>query len=57
VTPAAQVEKLLSGQLAARSALLKFYSRERLESAASRLDWAEPDLAPLALDAVFAPRA
>jgi [ribosomal protein S5]-alanine N-acetyltransferase len=54
LSPAAQVEQLFGGQLAARSALLKFYSRERLESAAARLHWAEPDLAPLALDTVFA---
>jgi RimJ/RimL family protein N-acetyltransferase len=54
--PAAQAEKLLSGALATRSALLQFYSRERLESAEARLEWAEPDLAPLALDVVLAPR-
>jgi hypothetical protein len=46
----------LSGALAAHSALLKFYSRERLESAEARLGWAEPDLAPLALDVVLARR-
>jgi hypothetical protein len=30
--------------------LLRFDSRARLESSEARLDWVEPDAAPLALD-------
>ena len=48
-----RVARLLSGGLAERSALLAFYSRGRLESTEARLAWVEPDLAPLALDAVL----
>jgi hypothetical protein len=48
-----RLEQLLAGELADRGALLKFYSRARLESAEARVGWVEPDLAPLALDAVF----
>jgi hypothetical protein len=47
-----RVARLLAGKLADRSALLRFYSRARLESADARLALVEPDLAPLALDAV-----
>jgi hypothetical protein len=50
---AERVGRLLAGDLADRGALLRFYSRARLESAEARLAWIEPDLAPLALDAVF----
>jgi hypothetical protein len=46
-TPAERVTKLLNGPLADKKALLRFYSRERLESVQARLGWAEPDLAPL----------
>ena len=53
VSLADSVERLLAGELAERSALLKFFSRARLESAEARLDWVEPDVAPLALAAVF----
>lgn len=56
LTPAACFEQLLAGPLASRKALLKLYTRERLESTEARLGWVEPDLAPLALDAVFARR-
>jgi hypothetical protein len=49
--------QLLAGELADRRALLKFYSRARLESAEARLAWVEPDLAPLALDGVLECRA
>jgi hypothetical protein len=50
VPVAERVARLLAGDLADRGALLKFYSRARLESAEARLGWVEPDLAPLALD-------
>jgi hypothetical protein len=46
-TPAERVTTLLTDPLADRKALLRFYSRPRLESSAARLDWVEPDLAPL----------
>ena len=46
-TPAERVTALLADPLADRHALLRFYSRPLLESSASRLDWVEPDLAPL----------
>jgi hypothetical protein len=36
--------ELLASPLAHRDALLAFYSRECLYSAAARLEWAEPDL-------------
>lgn len=53
--PAAQrLELLLESALAERSALLVFYSRERLESSQARLAWLEPDLCPLSLDAALA---
>jgi hypothetical protein len=45
-TPAERVTALLAGPLADKKALLRFYSRERLESVQARLGWAEPDLAP-----------
>jgi len=47
-TPAERVTALLADPLADKKALLRFYSRERLESVQARLGWAEPDLAPLA---------
>ena len=50
---AERVARLLAGDVADRAALLRFYSRARLESAEARLGWVEPDLAPLALDGAF----
>jgi len=47
-TPAERVTALLADPLSDKKALLRFYSRERLESVQARLGWAEPDLAPLA---------
>ena len=44
---AERVAAILAGPLAARDVLSKFYSRERLMSAAARAAWVEPDLAPL----------
>ena len=49
VPVAEQLRRLLAGPLADRAALLSFYSRGCLESAAARLGWLEPDVAPLAL--------
>ena len=46
---AARVVALLADPLSDRKALLRFYSRGRLDSVEARLGWAEPDLAPLAL--------
>ena len=46
-TPAERVTLLLNDPLADKKALLRYYSRERLESVQARLGWAEPDLAPL----------
>jgi hypothetical protein len=42
-----RVTALLADPLADRNALLRFYSRQRLESSEARLDWVEPDVAPL----------
>ena len=44
---ATTVAALLAGPLAARDALARHYSRERLLSIAARRVWIEPDLAPL----------
>jgi hypothetical protein len=44
---AERVTALLADPLSDKKALLRFYSRERLESVQARLGWAEPDLAPL----------
>ncbi len=44
-----RVTRLLAGPLAARDALLRFYSRERLMSPEARAAWIEPDLRPLRL--------
>jgi hypothetical protein len=41
---------LLASRLADRDALLRFYSKPVLMSAAARRQWVEPDLAPLTLD-------
>jgi hypothetical protein len=46
-TVAERVTALLNDPVADKKALLRFYSRERLESVQARLGWAEPDLAPL----------
>jgi hypothetical protein len=46
-TVAQRVTALLADPLADRKALLRFYSRARLESSEARLDWVDPDLAPL----------
>ena len=42
---------LLAGPLAARDVLFTFCSRDRLMSTAARLEWLEPDLAPIDLEA------
>lgn len=42
-----RVALLLSGPLAERDALLKFYTRERLMSPQARAKWVEPDIMPL----------
>ena len=47
-TVAERVTALLADPLADKQALLRFYSRGRLESSEARLDWVEPDLVPLA---------
>lgn len=44
---AAAVQAILASPLAAREALLGYYSRERLMSASARRKWVEPDLQPL----------
>jgi hypothetical protein len=41
------VQAVLAGPLAERTALLRYYSRERLLSVSARKGWAEPDLEPL----------
>ena len=43
----ASVAALLASPLAARDALMRHYTRERLFSVAARRDWVEPDLLPL----------
>jgi adenylate kinase family enzyme len=47
------VTRLLEGPLAARDALMAFYSRDRLMSTEARAAWVEPDITPLHLLAVF----
>lgn len=47
---AAAAQSLLASPLAARDALLAYYSRDVLWSVAARRDWLEPDRAPLRLD-------
>ncbi len=44
----ARVAALLASPLAARPALFRYWSRERLLSPEARAAWVEPDLAPLA---------
>ena len=46
-TEAERVTALLEDPLSDKKALFRFYSRPVLESSAARLDWVEPDLAPL----------
>lgn len=46
---AERVARLLASRLAAKEALLQFYSRERLMSSEARATWIEPDLLPLQL--------
>ena len=47
VTDAQRVAALLADPLAEKQALLRFYSRQRLDSTTARLGWAAPDLEPL----------
>jgi len=42
-----RVRQLVSGPLADRALLLRYWSKERLLSPAARLGWVPPDLAPL----------
>ena len=42
-----RVTRLTASQLADRSVLLTFYTRETLMSEQARAEWVEPDLAPL----------
>jgi hypothetical protein len=44
-----RVARLLATRLAAKEALLRFHSRERLMSSEARATWIEPDLLPLQL--------
>lgn len=46
---AERVARLLASRLAAKEALLQFYSRERLMCSEARATWIEPDLLPLQL--------
>jgi hypothetical protein len=46
---ALDVDALIRGPLAARDALLRFYTREALMSPRARAEWVEPDLRPLRL--------
>lgn len=50
---AVRVRTLLASPLAGKDVLLRFYSRARLNSVEARLDWVEPDVAPLELDAAL----
>lgn len=50
---AQRVRRLLASPLAEKGVLLRFYSRARLDSVEARLDWVEPDLAPLRLAAAL----
>ncbi len=44
-----RVDRMLSGPIADRKVLLRFWSQETLMSPAARAAWVPPDLAPLAL--------
>jgi hypothetical protein len=46
-TVAERVAMLLADPLSDKKALLRFYSRTRLDSVEARLGWVEPDVAPL----------
>ncbi len=48
------VDDLTASKLASSDALLAFYSREVLYSTAARLNWIEPDRAPLSLAGLLA---
>ena len=48
-----RVRELLASPLAARDALLAYYSKGRLFSVEARREWVEPDLSPLALERLF----
>ena len=52
-----QALDLLAGPLAARDVLFTFYSRDRLMSTTARLEWLEPDRAPVHLSDVMDRRA
>jgi len=52
-----QALDLLAGPLAVRDVLFTFYSRDRLMSTNARLEWLEPDLAPINLSAATDRRA
>ena len=54
VSVAQRVGDLLESPLADKGVLLRFYSRTRLDSVEARLDWVEPDLSPLRLEAALA---
>jgi hypothetical protein len=45
-----RVRELLASPLAARDALLAYYSKGRLFSVEARREWVEPDLSPLGLE-------
>ena len=47
-TVAERISALLADPLSDKKALLRFYSRARLDSVEARLGWVEPDVAPLA---------
>ena len=49
----ARLASLLNGPLSDRALLFKFYSRDRLMSPEARLNWVDPDIAPLSLDAAI----
>lgn len=44
-----RVTRLVIGPLADRGVLLRYYSSELLTSSRARLDWHEPDLAPIVI--------
>lgn len=46
---ARRLAHLYASPLSGREVLLRFYSQARLGSSEARLDWVEPDVAPLAL--------
>ena len=50
-----RVDQMLSGPIADRKVLLRFWSQETLMSPAARAAWVAPDLAPLALPDLRSP--